>query len=549
MRKKRAKEILNNIMYDNMLRQVITLYIIIYARLSKEEENKSEEEQSSSIQHQLELCRQFIEEEKQTYPNINYVIVKELYDDGISGTTFDRDDFNKLVKLIEENKANMVITKDLSRLGRDHVATDNYIEKWFPEHNTRYVSIIEGIDTYDGDSISNDIAPIINWSNDQFAKTTSKKIRREFAKMRMLGAWTGGEPPIGYKLDPKNTNHFVVDEKGAEIVKRIFNLALSGKSKEEISAILTKEKVPIPTVLKGYKRKFNQEIVDLWSADTIGTILKNEMYLGHMVQGKTTRLNYKSNKIIYLPPEDWIVVKNTHEPIISQSTFDSVQLLFQSNKNKTTNTYDYLLRGLLVCNECHHHISIQTYSTRNKNYTVCNYYRKYGSKKKVCTAHRFNYEELEKMVIDSIRQECKQLVNYTDFANKLKDKHEGEQLKLDIKLNIEKTKRELEKVTRQVDTIYEDKLNGVITDEQYKRMSESKNQELARLSDKLKSLESDYDGILSKNIKTPDYIKIVKEFLSIKNPNKIIVGKLIDVIYVSADGTIDIHYKFTNPYK
>ena len=161
------------LLYDNLLRQVTVLYIIIYARLSKEEKDKqTPEEQSKSIQNQIEICHEYIEEEKKEYPNCQFVIVEELYDDGVSGTTFDRDDFNKLVKLIESKKANMVITKDLSRLGRDHIETDNYIEKWFPEHNVRYVSILESVDTYDSENTSNDIAPIINWSNDQFAKTT-----------------------------------------------------------------------------------------------------------------------------------------------------------------------------------------------------------------------------------------------------------------------------------------------------------------------------------------------------------------------------------------
>lgn len=291
-----------NIMYDNLLRTVKILYIIIYARLSKEEKDKqSTEEQSKSIKHQFEICREYIEEEQKEYPDCSFIIVEELYDDGISGTTFDRADFNKLVKLIENKQANMVITKDLSRLGRDHIETDNYIEKWFPEHNVRYVSILESVDTYDTDNVSNDIAPLINWSNDQFAKTTSKKIRKEFKKMMHQGKWVGGEPPLGYIQNPKDKYHFIIEPIGAEIVKRIFKLALEEKTSEEISDILIADKVPIPTIIKGNKRDLNVELKDLWSSYTISDILRNKTYLGHMVQGKTTKLNYKSKKIIYLP--------------------------------------------------------------------------------------------------------------------------------------------------------------------------------------------------------------------------------------------------------
>ena len=540
-----------NIMYDNLLRPVKILYIIIYARLSKEEKNKqTEEEQSKSIEHQFEICREYIEEEQKEYPDCKFEILEELYDDGISGTTFDRADFKRLVKLIENKQANMVITKDLSRLGRDHVETDNYIEKWFPEHNVRYVSILESVDTYDVDNVSNDIAPLINWSNDQFAKTTSKKIRKEFKKMMRQGKWVGGEPPLGYQQNPKDKYHFIKEPIGEEIVKTIFKLALENKTPEEISDILIYDKVPIPTIIKGNKRNLNVDLKDLWSPDTIRNILRNKMYLGHMIQGKTTKLNYKSKKIIYLPEDDWIVVENMHEPIIKESDFNSVQLLIKSNKNTTLNTHDYLLKGMIKCKECHHAIGIQYFNKRNtNNYTVCSYYRKYGSKKEVCTAHRFHYEELEKMVTKSIKKECMQYVDSTNFADKLKDKEQSKQLITDLKLNIDKTNRKISKIEKQIDTIYEDKLNGVIDDEQYKRMVKNKQDDIAFEKKKLYQYYNDLEAVTAKKIVEPNYNKLVKDFLAMKKPNKIIIGQLIEKIELSEDGTIDIHYKVQNPYK
>ena len=157
--------------YDNFLQIVKCFLIIIYARLSKEEQGKSKEEQSKSIKNQIEICKRFIEAEEQEYPNCKFKIVAILKDDGVSGTTFERDDFNKLIKKIESKQANMVITKDLSRLGRDHIKTDDYIENWFPEHNVRYVSVMESVDTY-ADTVSNEVAPLINWSNEHFARKT-----------------------------------------------------------------------------------------------------------------------------------------------------------------------------------------------------------------------------------------------------------------------------------------------------------------------------------------------------------------------------------------
>lgn len=537
-------------MFDNLMRQVTRLYVIIYARLSKEEKDKqTKEEQSKSIQHQFEICREYIEEEQEEYPNCQFIIVDELYDDGISGTTFDRTDFNKLINLIENKKANMIITKDLSRLGRDHVETDHYIEKWFPEHNVRYVSVLESIDTYDADSVSNDIAPIINWSNDQFAKTTSKKIRKEFKKMMMQGKWTGGEPPLGYQIDPINKYHFIIEPVGKEIVEKIFSLAVKNKTIKEIRDILVEENIPLPTLIKGYKRKLNKDLKDWWSTDTIRDILQNKMYLGHMIQGKTTRLNYKSKKIIYLPKEDWIIAKNTHQPIIEQQLFDSVQLLLKTNRNTTAKTHDYLLKRLIKCKECGHTIGIQHFKERKNNYTICNYYRKYGSKKKVCTAHRFNYNELEKMILKNIQEECMQYVDSTNFINKLKEKFENKQLENNLNAKINKANYKIAKLQKQIDTIYEDKLNEIIDNEQYKRMIKTKQSEIEFEKHKIKNYQQDLKLYISASMEQPNYSEIVENFLKMKKPNKIIINKLIETIYLSEDGTVDIHYRIQNPHK
>lgn len=535
-------------MYDNYMRIVNVIHYIIYARLSKEEIGKNKDEQSRSIKNQIAMCHKYIEEEKKTYPNCQFIEVAVLKDDGVSGTTFDREDFKKLVNLIEKKQVNMVITKDLSRLGRDHIKTDDYIEKWFPEHNVRYVSIMENVDTY-AECVSNEIAPIINWANDNFARQTSKKIKKTFKDYREKGKWTGGEPPLGYMIDPKDKHHFVIEPKGKEIVQRIFSLAKENNTPSLIANILTKEKVPIPAIIKKTNRNLNKEICEIWSSETVKDILTNEMYLGHMIQGKTTRLSHKSKKIIYLPKEKWIKVKNTHEPIIDEETFNLVQSLISSNKNKNIKTYDYLLKGLMICSECKHSIGIQHYNNRKYKYTTCNYYRKYGSKKDVCTAHRFIYEEIENLVLENIKNECIKYVDSTNFVNMLKDKEQSKQVINDMKQKIDKCNREIEKINKQIDEIYNDKLNGLIDIEQYERMTKSKYQLLEYEKTRLNRYDKDLSNAINKREIEPDYIKIVKEFLDLKNINKVIITKLIDKIYLSEDGIIDIHYKFQNPYR
>ena len=536
-------------MRDNLFRIVTVLYIIIYARLSKEEEGKTPEEQSKSIQNHIDICKRYIEDEQQKYPNIKFEIVAELYDDGISGTTFERDDFKELIKLIEAKKANMVITKDQSRFGREHIETDNYMERWFPEHNVRYVAVLDGVDTYVPESANNDMAPIKNWMNEMYAKHTSRAVKATKRENAKKGIWNGGEPPLGLQIDPDNEGCLIIEPIGAEIVKRIFNLALENKSIDQIADILIEDKVPIPTIIKDNARTLNMDIVDLWNTSTIRDLLENEMYKGTMVQCKTTTLSHKSRKIIYLPKEDWIRVPNKVPAIIDEKQFDNVQLLIGTNKNTTINSYNYLLKGMLICKDCKHTIGIQHYNERKNNYTVCNYYRKYGKRKDVCTAHRFIYEELEKLVIKNIKKECMQYVKDTNFASKLKEKVQSKELQTNIKIKIDKSKREIVKLNKDLDKMYKRLDTGIIGEEQYQRLRKETEEAISYHQNNIKNYENDLQGVINKSVEEPNYTKIVKEFLSLKKPNKILITKLIEVIYISEDGRVDIHYKVKNPYK
>lgn len=538
-----------NEMRDNLFHIVSVFYIIIYARLSKEEEGKTTEEQSKSIQNQIDICRRYIEDEKQKYPNIKFEIVAELFDDGISGTTFERDDFKELIKLIENKKANMVITKDQSRFGREHIESDNYMERWFPEHNVRYVAVLDGVDTYVPESANNDMAPIKNWMNEMYAKHTSRAVKATKRENAKKGIWNGGEPPLGLQIDSNNEGSLIIEPVGAEIIKRIFNLALENKSINQIADILIKEKVPIPTILKGNKRCLNLDLVDLWNTSTIRYLLENEMYKGTMVQCKTTTLSHKSKKIIYLPKEDWIRVPNKVPPIIEESKFDNVQLLIGTNRNTTTNSHDYLLKGILRCRECHHSISIQHYNNRKNNYTICNYYRKYGKRKEVCTAHRFIYEDLEKLVLNSIKKECLKYVNDTNCASKLKNKKQSKELQTSLKLKINKSKREITKLDKYLDKMYKRLDTGIIGKEQYIRLRKETEEAITYHQNNINYYEKELQGVIDKSGEEPNYTKIIKDFLSLKKPNKILITKLIKVIYISEDGQVDIHYKVKNPNK
>ena len=243
---------------------------------------------------------------------------------------------------IEAKKVNMVITKDLSRLGRDYIMTGHYMERYFPEHRVRYISLLDGIDT-GVDSTANDITPFRAIMNDMYAKDISKKIKSVKRDKQRKGQFIGGKPMYGYKMHPTERNKIVIDEEVAPVVRRIFALALSGMSYRKIATTLNEEGVPTPATYCGWKVGNPGPYTGLWSSERISEMLKNETYIGNMVQGRSVKISYKSQKCLRQSPENWVVVEGTHEPIIDPETFQKVQLLVNSRKHTRSRTYDFLL--------------------------------------------------------------------------------------------------------------------------------------------------------------------------------------------------------------
>lgn len=242
---------------------------------------------------------------------------KEYVDDGYSGTTFDRPAFNELIKDIESKKINMVITKDLSRLGRDYIKSGYYLEEYFPIKKVRYISILDNIDT-GNNTTSNDIAPFKALFNDMQSKDTSRKIRSILINLKKQGLFIGNSASFGYKKDPNDRHKILIDENTAPIVRKIFDLALSNHSYKEIVTYLNKQKIQTP---RDYKLNIHKH---KWSITSVYQILHNYMYTGNMTQGVQTKLNYKSKKRIFLDKSHWIIVPNTHEAIITEDEFQKL---------------------------------------------------------------------------------------------------------------------------------------------------------------------------------------------------------------------------------
>ena len=508
----------------------------IYIRLSRDDGNI----ESDSIISQRSLLNQYVNEN-------SYNVIEEYVDDGFSGTNFDRPAFKKMIKDIELGKINMIITKDMSRLGRDYIGTGELIEKYFPNNNIRYVAINDGIDTF-LDNTSNDIAPFKAIMNDMYAKDISKKVKTSLHSRMKDGLYVSGRCPYGYMKDPNNKNHLVINEEQARVVKLIFNLALKGNTYHYIAQELTKRKIKTPASYYNYiwNTKWSNKCISqnqgVWIDTTIKAILTNQIYVGDSVQGKTKKINYKLKKTIKNNPDDYIIVENTHEAIMDRDIFNYVQTLLPKNVKRPEKKRFYLLDGLLYCGDCKHRITIRYQNKTGRSYTTCDYYRTY-SKYHVCTTHTNNYETLERVILDSIRDVCK---NYLD-KNKIKNSIgniEFEDTTLKIKKQIESIELINNKLIENLDKTYIDMLKGIIDEEQYIRVSDNLKKEIENNKssiDNLKNKQIDSNKIDNKMIE-----KYINKFLSLDNPTRELIINLVEKIYIYQDKRIDIIFRFKN---
>lgn len=510
----------------------------IYIRLSREDEDKQKQE-SESISNQRNIILDYINKQSD-----NFKIYDEYIDDGFSGTTFDRPSFNRLIKDIESGKVNCVITKDYSRLGRDYIKAGEYMEKYFPEHNVRYIAILDDIDTY-LDSVSNDIAPFKAVFNDQYAKDTSKKVRRVLRNKKEQGLFLGWKAVYGYKRSEEDKYKLVIDEEVAPIVRRIFKMAYDGMGCKAIADTLSKEGIPNPSNYANLNRGRKSSAYELWNSRTIDEMLCNETYIGNLTQGRRKTINYKIKKEIRTPKDSWIIVENTHEPIIDKEMFDVVQQVYKKNKNLQDNSTNYLLRGFLYCEECGHSLSIAK-RTEERAYTGCTHYQKY-SKFKVCTPHTMNYQKLESEILKQVRDMCKKYVKTNNFENLLKNSSKRNQAKENLQGQITTCKLEIEKLNKRKNKIYFDKVDEIITLEEYRDFNNQIVNDIIKLNEKVKSLENELDIIEEKMKPNNDYTSIVKEYLSLRKPNKRLLACIIDKIIINQDKEITIKYKIKNP--
>lgn len=434
----------------------------IYIRLSREDGDKQE---SESISNQRDILQRYVKENELCF-------VKEYVDDGVSGTTFDRPGFNEMLQDIENRNINMVITKDLSRLGRDYIKTGFYIEDYFQKNNVRYVAITDGIDTY-LDSTNNDITPFKAIMNDMYAKDISKKIRSVYKEKQRQGEYICSTTAYGYKKHPNIKNKLVVDRKVQSIVEKIFDMYANGHGSSEIVNHLNSNHYLSPS---GYRKTGTVQDKNKsgynWNEVTLCNMLKNEVYIGNTVQNKKSVISYKVKKIRTVEKENQIRVDNTHEAIIDKDTFEKVQCIIEKRGTNTKLKYDYLLRGLLYCYHCKRKLQIVLKKNSKRNSKSHPYITCSDAKERGCYPLNMNYEKFEKHIIYIVKKICQIYADkgifysiYEKCQNKTLDIREGYKKKL-TQIN-----KAIFEINNNLDKMYMDKLRGILQEEDYIRVS------------------------------------------------------------------------------
>ena len=511
----------------------------IYIRLSQEDKDKKYESDSESVINQKELLRNYVKSN-------NFNLVKEYVDDGFSGTDFERPGFQRMLEDINNKKINCVIVKDLSRLGRDHVMTGYYIETFFPENNIRFISILESFDSFKNQA-SNDSSTFIIACNDYYSKQNSIKIRNVLNEKRKSGKFVGSLPCYGYMRDPEDKGHLIPNPETAPIVKKIFKWRADGIGPTEIANRLNKAHVVTPS---GYKKtNYSSRLIDRdnWNISTVKKILINRVYTGDLVQHTQTKVSYKSKKKIAVDEKFWIIVNHTHEALVDKHTFEYVNTLRKRNTRNygvKTGREKRLLEGKLFCKECSNRLTVLY--RRNLDYwsVNCNRYSRDPVRGR-CYSHFYPYNYLEEQILEQINKSVSKLIKELDLKELNNEVVKSVHRETN---NIDKTIKNLEvekeKITKRINTLYDDRCDGVISAEVYKELAKESETKLKEINDLIDNENIKKYKIKNKVNVLPDYTKKIKKLLDLNKPKKELIDTLVDKIVIDKDRNVNIYFKY-----
>lgn len=528
-----------------------TYQAAIYLRLSREDGDAGEGMKlvSNSISNQKALIMDFLKSHAE-------IEIHSVYaDDGCSGVSFERPNFQCMLEDIREGIVNCVIVKDLSRFGRNYIEAGRYIEKIFPMLGVRFIAITDNYDSLDaqGGYGGDMVVPFKNLINDAYCRDISIKIRSHLEMKRKKGEYIGAFAVYGYRKDEQNKNQLIIDEYAAGVVRDIFTMKLCGLSQQTIADKLNADGILSPMEYKkstgiNLETSFKKNAQAKWCYNSVTRILKNEIYTGTLAQGKQTTPNYKIKTRVMKPEEEWVKVENTHEAIIPAKDFALVQgLLAQDTRISPEKEALYPLAGLLYCGDCKEPMVRKTIPAGGKKYV---YYVCSGNKKdrSSCSPHRIPEAELTETVLCLVQMHIEKVLTL-EKAMEAIEKAPG--LKADVAkfdMRIRKKKGELEKAEKRKMNLYEDLKDGIITKKEYLQLKAEYDRRIGEAETLIRSYEKETSLILESRSSLHEWARAFKEYRNIQTLERNAAVVMIKKVLVYSADRIEVIYNFNDEF-
>jgi DNA invertase Pin-like site-specific DNA recombinase len=527
----------------------------LYERLSRDDELQGE---SNSIKNQKDLLENYAR--KSGFPNIRH-----FTDDGVSGTTFDRDGFNRMIAEVQNGNVATVLVKDMSRFGRDYLKVGFYTEVMFKEKAVRFIAINNGIDS--ANRAESEFTPFLNIMNEWYARDTSRKIQAIFKARMQEGKRVSPSIPYGYLRDPNDKQKLIIDPEPAAVVRRIFQMVIDGNGLRQIADTLCAEKILIPSAYATKYHPENRHCKDYhnpcrWSGTEVGRILNKQEYMGHTVLGKTVSESYKTKKRRNAAPDELMIFKDTHPAIVDEETWHNAQRLRKTiRKLGKGENLPYRLTGLLYCADCG---AKMTHRQRSKGYQkydadnayVCSAYRQLT---RDCTMHYIRVSVVEKLILEAIRRVSGYVrKNEREFVQQVCKASSVQQEKTVINCNnrLRQAQKRHDELDILVKKLYETYATGKLPDRQFERLLIEYDKEQAELENMLQDLQSKIDGFNAESIKTDKFIQLVKRYTNFTELTTPMLNEFVEKVIVhEADKTtgeriqkVDIYFNFIGQF-
>lgn len=540
------------------MKDQIKFFAAMYLRLSRDDNAKAEgngnaihgisKAESNSIGSQRELIRSFLNEQEDM----------ELYDiyvdDGFSGSNFDRPEFKRMMSDIEAGRVNCVIVKDLSRFGRDYIEAGKYLEKIFPALGVRFIALTDHYDSVSADTGERQIVlPVRNFINDSYCRDISTKVKSQLAVKRKAGECLSSFAVYGYRKSPEDKNKLVVDYYAAEIVRRIFRWKIEGMAVAAIAKKLNELHILSPKEYKksmglNYRGGFTGSSGSKWSSSSVKRILTNEVYLGHLLQGRTEKINYKVKKSIEKPKEEWVRVENTHEPVISDSDFETVQNLLKADGRVSPESRETSpFMGLLFCGDCGEQMIRRRvrYKESSKVYYICST----KNRSEGCSRHSIKENTLKGLVGIAVRRYANDFLQQNKLFEQAKEKEINLEAVMECQKEFARLKQEQDKYYGLCAGLYDDLRQNIVTKEEFERLHrefQSKAQEFEKAQEQQQNL---IRRMLQKGVVSASRLAKFQDSLKLAEIDRHTLTSLVKRIYVYEDKRIEIEFYFQDEYR